>query len=242
MKNLNDVVKTAKAKRAIEVTADSGPGKRKTVENRKAMEAIETKAAKEKTDNGFEVHTTKPPKEVALVACPFCGEKRNIKGVNRHIRLKHNVPGVSTQDLDDVNKGLKSLEDLVCEKFNGNEEIIVTNLPNEIGKREFPFWEDPIKVEDPEEPVEKSEEEEASLDPDDKEEPEEELEERGASNLLPLVLIIGTATMILSRIEPFKEIADKLADKLAALGSKKSINIKKSFGQHAADLYKDRGN
>ena len=59
------------------------------------------------------------------------------------------------------------------------------------------------------------------------EEIEEKLEEKEPSGLIPLIFVIGgMALMFLSRDPRFKEIADKLWDKLKALGSKKSSGSK----------------
>ncbi len=70
--------------------------------------------------------------------------------------------------------------------------------------------------------------EEASLNRDNEEEENDEDEpEEGKNSLLPFILFIGgIAVIFLSRDPRFKEIADKLAVKLKALGSKKSSGSK----------------
>jgi len=170
-------------------------------------EPTKAKAAEEP----IKIYTVPKPKKVAQIICPFCEEQRNIKGINRHIVLKHNVPDVSVQDLHDVKEGSKTLEELVREKFD-DDVAEITNVLDKVLKKDFPTWKDtePEEKEDPEGPEE-----------------EEDLEEGGISNVLPFfALIVGIAVIFLSRDPRFKEIADKLAVKLKALGSKKSSGSK----------------
>lgn len=253
MKKVEDLVKAVKAKERAEATAAGSPDKEKTpeelveeiIEPRKAREASKAKTAEEETANGLEIFTTKPIKEqveAVLIACPFCEEQRNIKGIKRHIELTHNVPGFSVQDLDDVEKGVKSLEDLVDEKLNGKGEATITNISDDILKKKLPSWGNVAPEEAAgQEPIQ----EEAILDPDDEKKIEEEVEEKGASGLISSIVIIGGIALIfLSRDPRFKEIATKLADSLKglgkALGSKKSSSSK-SFGQHAKEMNRKRG-
>lgn len=172
MIDLKDVVKKERAKVQVKASAAAGPGSGKApvelekeiLENHKAMlenaakesrakAAIEAKAAKESAKEDLidesEIHTTKPAIPTHM-ECPFCGERKSIKGMNRHIAEIHEVPGVTVQDLNDVEEGLKSLPDLVAEKFEG--QAMIAKLSPEIRKKEFSDWND-IK-EDPEDPVE----------------------------------------------------------------------------------------
>lgn len=170
MIDFKDVVKAERAKERARVPAASDPGgngktpaelEKEIFENHEAtlksvakearakeakaakeQEAIEAKAAEE---SELEVFTVEPPKNPNEI-CPFCLEEKSARGMNRHIAAIHKVPGVTIQDLDDVKKGLKSLEDLVTEKFPEGEAEI-SNLAPEVEKEHFPNWED---IEDPE--------------------------------------------------------------------------------------------
>ena len=194
MKKLEDAIKAVKIKSRIEATAAGGQSKEKTseelkkeiAENKEAMADLENEPANEpeKKDliNGLEIHTTKPPPKPTHMDCPFCESEKTIKGMNRHIEAIHRVPGITIQDLDDVEEGLKSLPDLVCEKFEG--EATIDNLSPEIAEKYFSDWED--VEENPEDNVDPKEE--ASRDPDDKEEFERDPEERRKINLIPRFL------------------------------------------------------
>lgn len=153
MRKIEDFVKAVKAIEPINLKAADDQGK-------EAMTDLEKKPAKdpEKKEliSDLEIRTTKPPIILPYthMDCPFCESEKTIKGMNRHIAAKHKVPGITLQDLDDVEKGLKSLSDLVCEKFEGEPTII--NLSPEIEEKEFSNWEDveenPSKPEDLEDP------------------------------------------------------------------------------------------
>lgn len=207
------------------------------LENREAMEAIELKAAKEPAKkelvSDLEINITKPVIP-SLMDCPFCGEQKSIKGMNRHIAAKHEILGVIIQDLDRVKRGEITPDALATEK--GAETVV--NLSPEVSKKHFSDWEDiEDSLEDPEEedPEEKEDpeetrEEEDPRDPESLEDPEDlGPKENGASMALPLIFIIGIpAVLILSRIPKFKEISDKLLAILGDLGSKKSSDSTKT--------------
>ena len=129
MKKIKDFVRPIKAK--------------KPIKEKLAKEIVEKKAI-EKT---FKIHKTLDPKKIFLMTCPFCEEKIKIKGISGHIRLKHNISGVSLQDLDDVKKRSKSLDSLVCEKFNNKKEIKINNISIKVAKNELASWKD-IKSEE----------------------------------------------------------------------------------------------
>lgn len=171
----------------------------------------------------IKIYTVPKPKKVAQIICPFCEEQRNIKGINRHIVLKHNVPDVSVQDLHDVKEGSKTLEELVCEKFD-DDVAEITNVLDKVLKKDFPTWKDtePEEKEDPEGPDQEEDLGEGLEGPEEEEDPEE-----GETSKLPaiafIIAIVGIATIFLRRIDPrFKEITDELINKLEALGSNKS--------------------
>lgn len=195
MKNLKDCVKAVKNKEPIDIKAAGDPGNGKTpeeiekeiLENREAMEAIaakesEAKTAKEPVEkeaakSELEIFTTKPIQELkkaVIRTCPFCEEEKSAQGMNRHIAAKHKVPGVTVQDLDDVEKGLKSLKDLTCEKFPSEDEAEVYNLAPEVEKKHFSDWVDVDPEEEgPEDPEEGLEEEDPEQIPeDDRENPD----------------------------------------------------------------------
>lgn len=208
--------------------------------------AIEAKAAKESAaksdliehetkpikESELEVHTTKPIIPTHM-DCPFCGLEKSIKGMNRHIAAKHEVPGVTIQDLDDVEKGLKSLEDLVTEKFPEGEAEIFSLSP-EVEKKGFPDWIDIEPEQGPGEDPEDQEDPEDLAGPKGQEDPGKEVKENGAGGLFPIFLFIGggltIAAIILSRIPKTKEISDKLFAFVGGLGSKKFSDPTKSSG------------
>jgi len=137
MKEIKDFVRPIKPKRPIEeINEKSGfNGKTKTIK-------LYDNRGREKIEESIKIHVLPDPKEALLKTCPFCEKKIKIKGMSGHIRLKHNISGISLQDLNDVKKGLKSLEELVCEKFNDEEEMIIDNLSDKISEREFVSWKD----------------------------------------------------------------------------------------------------
>lgn len=120
-------------------------------------------------DGSLKEHTTQP----LHIDCPYCDEGKKPRGIGGHIREKHGVPGVSVQEIFDLQKeeNEKSLEEFTCEKL-GNKEIEIKNIPTEILKREFPTWTIPGQEEDLEEVKEEEEEDEEDLEA----EPEEDLE------------------------------------------------------------------
>lgn len=205
--------------------------KKEIAENKEAMTDLENKPAKEAVKkeliSDIEIHTTKPHISTHM-DCPFCEKQRKKKGIKRHIALSHNVPGITFQDLDDIEKGLKSLPDLVCEKFES--EPMIANLSPEVDKKYFSEWnyieENPEDLEDPEN----------NVDPEDI-----GPEENGASMAIPFVAaLIGIAAIFFSKDPRLKEIFDKFIDKLKHLGSKKSMDSGKSYGQYAQDLYEGK--
>jgi len=205
--------------------------KKEIAENREAIADLKNKPAKDPEKKELisdpDIHTTKLPIPTHM-DCPFCEERRKIRGIKRHIKLSHNVPGITFQDLDDIEKGLKSLPDLVREKSEG--QTMVDNLSPEISEKYFSDW-DEIE-ENPSEP-------EDLKDPEDQEIPEDlEPKENEVSMAGPIVaLIIGIAAIFFSENPQIKEIFVKFADKLKRLGSKKSMDSKKSPAQYAQDLY-----
>ncbi|MBA7682362.1 hypothetical protein ES703_90712 [subsurface metagenome] len=166
--------------------------KKEIAENKEAMADLENKPAKDLEKKELiidpDFHTTKPPFMLRHRDCPFCESEKTNKEVIRHIAAKHKISGVTLQDLDDVEKGLKSLPDLVCEKFEGDP--MIANLSPEIEEKYFSAWDDveenPSEPEDLKDPEDLEDpEEEASQDPDDKKELEIEPEERRKINLIP---------------------------------------------------------
>ena len=135
-------------------------------------------------------HKEAEPVRNSNAICPFCLEEKSTRGMNRHISAIHKVPGVTIQDLDDVEKGLKSLEDLVAEKFPEGEAEIV-NLAPEVEEKHFSDWEDieedpealevPEAIPEKESPEEIMEEESPEEIPE-KESPEEIMEEERSGN------------------------------------------------------------
>jgi len=201
--------------------------KKEIAENKEAMTDLENKTAKEPVKkeiiSDIPIHTVKPHIPTHM-DCPFCEERRKIRGIKRHIALSHNVPGITFQDLDDVEKGLKSLPDLVSEKFEG--EAMIANLSPEISEKEFSNW---SNIEERPEDLE---------DPENQEIPEDlESKENGESMAGPIVALGTIAAVIISRDPQIKEIFVKFFDKIKRLGSKKSMDSGKSYGQHAQDLY-----
>jgi len=224
----------------------------KVAKEQEAIEAREAIEAKEKPDPEDKIYTTKKPREgPVLIACPFCGEEKSAQGMGRHIAAIHKVPGINIQDLDDVKKGLKSLEDLVAEKFpEGEAEIF--NISPEAEKKHFSDWEDmgesPEDPEDLENP-EGSEDPEDLGDPEILEDPEKEAKEKGASGgispvLFWIVTIGGIVGAALLRDPKYKEKGENLLAYLGGLGSKKTPQSpgKKSYAQHAIDINKARNN
>ncbi|GAH92527.1 unnamed protein product [marine sediment metagenome] len=127
------------------------------------VEAEKVEAEKveaEKADPELEIFTTKPMegrsaeseipprketrgrKPLPRIICPFCDEERKRIRVSTHILERHGVPGVHLSDLEDVAGGVKSLEDLVCEKFDKGAEINLRGLSDRCSKEEFGSWAD----------------------------------------------------------------------------------------------------
>jgi len=142
-------------------------------------------------ESGLEIHTVEPVmaikekdfKEPVLITCPFCKKRRKARGIKSHIELKHNIPGISAQDLNDVNEGSRTLEGLVQERLEGKGEVVLTGILTEVidkdlsslrtAKKEIEApEEDPGEVKDPEQ-VERPEE------------IKEDLKERRKLNLMP---------------------------------------------------------
>lgn len=162
MGNLEDSIEILKAERAVNAKVANSPGEEKTpeelkrdliekkiLENREIMEALKAKKAKEALKSEFVEHETKPMTEYKVepvsnpnIECPFCGEEKRPKGMARHIVAIHEIEGVTIQDLDDVEKGLKSLKDLVTEKHKGKGDPAVYGLSDDVKKREFADWTD----------------------------------------------------------------------------------------------------
>jgi len=191
MGNLEDSIEFVKAERVANAKVADRPGEGKTpeelkrdliekelLENRKIIEALKTKEAKEALKSEFVEHETKPMKKGELpemkvytvkpvfhpgskeekawnrkheaneparnpnAICPFCLEEKSTKGMNRHISAIHKVIGVTIQDLDDVENGLKSLKALVEEKSEYEGEAVVFGLSPEVSKKHFSDWED----------------------------------------------------------------------------------------------------
>ena len=200
--------------------------KKEIAENKEAMTDLKNKPAKEPVKEEIisdpDIRHTKPPIMPTHMDCPFCESEKTIKGMSRHIAAKHKVPGVTIQDLDDVEEGLKSLPDLVSEKFEG--EATIDNLSPEIAEKYFSDWGDVEEI------------------PEDQEIPEDlKPKENGESMAIPIVaLIVGIATIFFSENPQIKEIFAKLADKIKRLGSKKSMDSKKSYAQSAQDWHEGK--
>lgn len=115
----------------------------------------------EAKESDFPVNTTKPMiplreetrgrKPLPRIICPFCENERKQNGARLHIEDTHGVPGVAVQDLVDVQNGVKSLEDLVNEKFDDGAEINLRGLSPRVSKEVFGSWDD---IEDEVEKVE----------------------------------------------------------------------------------------
>ncbi|MBA7645160.1 hypothetical protein ES703_52913 [subsurface metagenome] len=120
-------------------------------------EKVEAERARE---SDLEVFTTEPiipldhaetrgRKPLARIVCPFCEEERKQKGVMNHISHCHGVPGFAVKDVFDVQDGVKSLEDLVYEKFDNDAEIDLRNLSPRVSKEVFGSWDDVEAEADP---------------------------------------------------------------------------------------------
>lgn len=148
--------------------------KKEEAEKAEAEKKIKIEAEKA---GEFPVHTTKPMKEYTTepvfnpaseegkaqtarretrgrkplprIVCPFCEEERKQKGVMNHISHCHGVPGFTVKDVFDVQDGVKSLEDLVYEKFDDDAEIDLRNLSPTVSKEVFGSWEDVEATADP---------------------------------------------------------------------------------------------
>jgi len=129
-------------------------------EKLRAEKAEAEKAEAEKARvSDLEVYTTTPiipirketrgRKPLPRIICPFCENERKQNGVKLHIEDAHGVPGVAVQDLLDVQNGVKSLEDLVYEKFDDDAEIDLRNLSPRVSKEVFGSWEDVEAEADP---------------------------------------------------------------------------------------------
>jgi len=228
MIDLKDVVKKERAKVQIKAPAAGEPGNGKTpaeleneiLENHKAM--LESAAKKSAAKNDLIEHETKPIKESELeihttkpiipthMDCPYCEEEKTIRGMSRHIKSIHGIPGISLEDLNRIEQGEITPDALATEK--GTTEIF--GLSPEIDKKYFSSWED--TEEDPE-------------DPEVVEDPEEKAAENGGIGLLPILFIVGIpVALVLSRIPKFKEFSDKLLAILGDLGSNKSPDSRNS--------------
>lgn len=144
---------------------------KKPVEEKAIKETIKTKIV----DEPVKIHTTVDPKKIKPRVCPFCKERRKARGIKNHIELKHNIPGISIQDLDEVSEGSRTLEDLVKEKIKGDDKAFMTNVLDEVREKDLPSWKKAINEEENPEGPEKDTEK-TRLDPNDKREAEEEIE------------------------------------------------------------------
>lgn len=160
MGNLEDSVEALKAERVINPKIAGDPGNGKTaeelkidllkkefIENREAIEALKEsnlKIHKVEPVLPLKEHTTEPIKHPSLhITCPFCKKQFTEQGMSRHIAAIHKAPGISVEDVDDMNKGKKSLTELLDEK--GITTIV--NLSPEVSKKHFSDWHD---LEEPE--------------------------------------------------------------------------------------------
>lgn len=149
----------------------------------------EASEAKEKVQEGKKTkQTLEPLKEYTTkplhADCPYCHEQKKFRGISGHIREKHGIPGFTIQDLTDLRKFEKSLEDLTHEKLGDEWQTKIKNVSEEILKDQFPNLKKPgPEKQKPEEIPEKEIIEEEDLGKEDlKEEdleakPEEDLEE-----------------------------------------------------------------
>ena len=146
MKMFDTIAKDLVKQKAVELKAEKAEAEK--VEAEKA-EAEKVEAEGKKSD--FPVFTTHPipirketrgRKPLARIVCPFCENERKQNGVKIHIEDHHGVPGVVLKDLFDVQDGVKSLEDLVYEKFDNDTEINLRNLSDRVSKEEFGSWDD----------------------------------------------------------------------------------------------------
>ena len=85
---------------------------------------------------------TRGRKPLPRIVCPFCENEKKQNGVKLHVEDAHGVPGVSVRDLVAVQDGVKSLEDLVYEKFGDGAEINLRNLSDRVSEEEFGSWDD----------------------------------------------------------------------------------------------------
>lgn len=76
----------------------------------KFSNAVKAKEAWREAEKGIVVRSE------GLRQCPFCGEEKTVKGMCRHIVAIHKVERVTVEDLESVERGDKTLKDLVDEK------------------------------------------------------------------------------------------------------------------------------
>jgi len=184
MEDIRELAKEVLKKR--ELSEDKKEDK-KVEETMKTKEEIKVDEHLE-ANGSLKVHTTKP----LFIDCPYCGERRKPRGIGGHVREKHGVPGVSMQELFDLKKTEKSLEEFTREKL-GNKDLEIKNIPTEILDREFPTWKIPdLEEENPEEIEEESPEEileeespEEILEEESPEDDEKNPVERRRLNLMP---------------------------------------------------------
>lgn len=243
------VTDEAITKKFTKMPAAEDPGKKKRSDelkteaskNKKTKKTDLLKEDKKEPESDHKIYTTrplepeiqkvKPIKESILMTCPFCGERRKARGISQHVQLKHNIPGVSIQDLEDIKKGSKTLEALVDEKFNGKGKATIANVSPDILKKDLPSrgeLEGREKVKDQKE-----------LENQEKVKNQEEIEKSGNGLVVLIsVLILGITTFIFGKYETFdsfKEAIEKLIS-----GAKNKSPGKMSFGQYAANLHKDK--
>lgn len=146
MKMFDTIAKDLVKQKAKEREAEKAEAEKAEAEK---VEAERVEAEGKKSD--FPVFTTKPipirketrgRKPLPRVICPFCENERKQNGVKIHIEDHHGVPGVVLKDIFDVQDGVKSLEDLVYEKFDNDAEINLRNLSDRVCEEEFGSWDD----------------------------------------------------------------------------------------------------
>lgn len=165
-----------------------------------------------------------------------------------HIRLKHNIPGISLQDLDSVEEESKSLEELVNEKFEDDSKAYMTGVLDEVMEKDFPSWEDVEPEETDQEGVDQ--EEAAKQKPGQEEIVQEEAAEKegensGIASLITIILVAALGYVAYDKQVEISNVLNSFFNKVNKLvpGSKNSSGSKQSygFGQHAVDLNKSRG-
>jgi len=177
---------------------------------------------------------TRGKKPLARIVCPFCEKEWRQKGAQAHIEASHGVSGFTVKDVFDVQDGVKSLENVTREKFDGDAEINLRNLSHRVSKEEFGSWDD-IEDEDEAEvgskPVDSKPVDSGRKGKDSPVAKPTAESKGGGSGLFGLLVLAGSiALVILSRTERGKEYADRLGAVLEEWTTKATKNSPGSPG------------